>query len=620
MGKKEYNLTSSNSVPSFEEFQKEHSNGTKPPVRSISFSDDNFSDGEEVKAKEEPTTPTRQIKKSPLSSSLLARRHTLMGQAISNQSPTPIRLHLEEDTSLRHEKQHMNLQAARRNTMVGILGFGKVPKKVTDLVIKKRKGGELTWEDMEYFIKGLDTGLVSKEQAGAMMIAFDLVGLSMLECESLMKAMMFSGQLLHWPGQWLDILASLQSTGSTGNKAKPIVASAMAAIGLKFPIMSARGTDVFAGINDKMSTIPGFDGKKSFQEVKDLLEQVGCCIVSQPQRIAPAETTVRDLAAKVGVSDNNAVKAACMMARVCALKLRAVVLEITCGPSESVKTSAQAEDLVKKLQTMATIMGVRCKVVLTHVDGPIGRMIGQTLSVAEAVRCLNGEGPADLHEVVCKIGGHVLQAMNRVDTAQNGEKLVAKVLQDGSAKKKFIAMLQAQGVDKATVKNLFKHRKDPNEIPQVLPTAQYFTHLTTSETGFVHMINTTICNQVMYELRKLAQEEIDDENDEAFTSDENNNESNGRSAGAGGIQLMVHVGTYLTRGDCWAKIHHNVRLTEDMVDDLKRAITLKLDPPLYDMAIDMKETAPQEEEKEKKGRKLKWGQNEIKVLPGKGHF
>ena len=73
--------------------------------------------------------------------------------------------------------------------------------------------------------------------------------------------------------------------------------------------------------------------------------------------------------------------------------------------------------------------------------------------------------------------------MNRVDTAQTGEKLVKKVLKDGSAKKKFIAMLLAQGVDKATVKNLFKHRKDPKEMPSALPTAQYFTHLSTPESG-----------------------------------------------------------------------------------------------------------------------------------------
>ena len=77
----------------------------------------------------------------------------------------------------------------------------------------------------------------------------------------------------------------------------------------------------------------------------------------------------------------------------------------------------------------------------------------------------------------------MLQEMNRVDTAANGEKLVAKVLKDGSAKKKFIAMLLAQGVDKSTVKNLFKHRRSHTEMPSCLPIAQYFTHLSTSETG-----------------------------------------------------------------------------------------------------------------------------------------
>ena len=113
--------------------------------------------------------------------------------------------------------------------------------------------------------------------------------------------------------------------------------------------MSSRGVDVFAGIIRKMSTIPGFSGEKTWDEITRQLSKVGCCMVQQPSHLARGETAVRNMASQIGITRNNSLKAACLMARIAAMNLHAVVLTITYGPSEVLTTLEETQDLVKKM-------------------------------------------------------------------------------------------------------------------------------------------------------------------------------------------------------------------------------------------------------------------------------
>ncbi|KAK2189926.1 hypothetical protein NP493_93g01044 [Ridgeia piscesae] len=439
---------------------------------------------------------------------------------------------------------------------------------IVDLLKKKRLGEELSWEEIEFFIKNIKSGGIREAQIGAMLMAFQMSGLTDVEVELLMKAMLFSGERLSWPADWDKSLVSIQSTGTTGNKAKVILAPTLAACGIKCPILSARGVVNVGGILGKLVTVPGFTGAYTFDEIKKLLSDIGCCVVQQPQDVAPAEREVRDTASIIGAFHNNSIKAACLIARVTAMHLHADVIEIVCGPSESLKTREEGNDLVAKIRDLSRMMGVRCQVLLTHVNGPVGKMIGQSLEIQEAIWCLNGEGPPDLFELVCTIGGHALHVAGKADSYEKGQKMAAHAIKTGSAKKKFMDMLHAQGVSKQNVKDLFKHRKIESGLSPVLPVAHYFTHLSAEHTGFVHNLNLTTLNEIMHELVRRGTT---------------------NSACVGGIQLLVQVGSYLNRGEVWAKIHHHVKLDEDQTNKLNTAITLRLDPPLYDMTIDVKE-------------------------------
>merc|ERR1711976_190770 len=280
----------------------------------------------------------------------------------------------------------------------------------------------------------------------------------------------------------------------------------MAACGLKFPIMSARGYDAMGGILHKLGTIPGFNGKKSVKEIESLLAEVGCCVVQQPPDIAPAEGIIRDMAAVAGTSDNDAFKEACMIARVAALKLHATVIDIPYGPGEWVKSHQEALSMASNLEKLSGILGIKTKVLVTAVDWPVGSMIGQSLEIAEAIRCLNMVGPTDLHELVVKLGGHILHEAGVAENPEEGQKRVHRVIRDGHAKKKFSQMLKAQGVDKADLKSLLKARKDPDKLSSVLPCANYFTHLSSPDLseGYVHKIDMKCLNQVMFDLIKAS--------------------------------------------------------------------------------------------------------------------
>ncbi|ELU08361.1 hypothetical protein CAPTEDRAFT_138143 [Capitella teleta] len=352
---------------------------------------------------------------------------------------------------------------------------------ILDILEKKRDGKELTWEEMQTIVQAAQLGNVHAAQLGAFLMACHLRGLNEGEVENLMRAMMFSGRLMKWPSEWKQKIVSLQSTGSTGNKAKLILAPAMAACGVKFPILSARGYDAIGGILDKLRTIPGFSGIKSVKEIEQLLEDVGCCVVQQPSDIAPAEGVIRDMAAIAGTSDNDAFKEACMIARVAALKLHAIVIDIPYGAGEWVKTKEEAMSMAANLDRLRSILGIKIKVLVTAVDWPVGTMMGQSLEISEAMRCLSMCGPPDLHDLVIKLGGHLLHEAGVADTPEAGQQRVHRVIRDGKAKKMFEKMLKAQGVDKSDLKSLMKARKDPNNMSSVLPVANYFTHLSSGD-------------------------------------------------------------------------------------------------------------------------------------------
>ncbi|KAK2162522.1 hypothetical protein LSH36_97g07056 [Paralvinella palmiformis] len=145
--------------------------------------------------------------------------------------------------------------------------------------------------------------------------------------------------------------------------------------------------------------------------------------------------------------------------------------------------------------------------------------------------------------------------------------MVHKKLKDGSAKKKFGHMLQAQGVDKSLVKNLLKTHSNYDHLWHILPPAHLFTYLTVEESGFVHRIDVAVCYDAMFELLG----------------------SEGGASTAGGMELMTSVGSYLNRGELWAKIHHHSKMDDEQLSRLKNAITLKLEPPLIDMVLDIQE-------------------------------
>lgn len=161
--------------------------------------------------------------------------------------------------------------------------------RIPDLISKKRQGEELTEDEIEYFVKGVVKGDVQDSQLGAMLMAIVFEDLNDRETTCLTRAMMNSGETLHWPESWQGLLVDKHSTGGVGDKTSLVLAPAIAACGLKVPMVSGRGLAHTGGTLDKLEAIPGFTVSVSADRMQAILDKVGCCIVGQTSSLVPAD-------------------------------------------------------------------------------------------------------------------------------------------------------------------------------------------------------------------------------------------------------------------------------------------------------------------------------------------
>ncbi|XP_068796216.1 thymidine phosphorylase isoform X1 [Struthio camelus] len=431
---------------------------------------------------------------------------------------------------------------------------------IPELIRKKRDGERLRDEEIERFVQGVADGSVQQGQIGAMLMAIRLRGMAAEETLALTRAMAASGRALAWPAGWRGRLVDKHSTGGVGDKVSLALAPALAACGCKVPMISGRGLGHTGGTLDKLESIPGFCAAQSPEQVgtgtgmgtgteppgagltapalqmRRILEQVGCCIVGQSEELAPADRVLYGLRDVTATVDSLPLITASILSKKAAEQVSALVLDVKFGSAALCPTLESARQLAHSLVSVGGRLGMRTAAVLSRMDGPLGRCVGNSLEVLEALQCLEGRGPADLRELVTTLGGLLLWQCGAAASAEQGTGRLARALDDGSALRTFEAMLGAQGVPPATARLLCA-----GSAPQrcrVLGQAATREELLAPRAGTVRRVEGLPLARVLHELgagRARAGDAIKPRV---------------------GAELLVTAGQRLEAGQPWLRVHH----------------------------------------------------------------
>ena len=295
--------------------------------------------------------------------------------------------------------------------------------RAIDIIRKKRDGIELTREEIEGLVNAYTRGDVPDYQVSAWLMAVVLRGMTRAETAALTDAMLRSGEVLDLsslPNQKID----KHSTGGVGDKTSLVLAPLVAAAGLTVPMISGRGLGHTGGTLDKLEAIPGFNVNLPVAEFRRVLEVCGCAMIGQTAEIAPADRKLYALRDVTGTVESPYLICASIMSKKLAEGIDALVLDVKTGSGAFMKNEKDAVFLAELMVETGERMGKKVVALITDMDQPLGKMIGNALEVIEVVEVLRGEGPEDLRELCLHLAGWMLHLGGVSKTVAEGTQLL----------------------------------------------------------------------------------------------------------------------------------------------------------------------------------------------------
>ncbi|MDR0293201.1 MAG: thymidine phosphorylase [Oscillospiraceae bacterium] len=323
---------------------------------------------------------------------------------------------------------------------------------ILDLIQKKRRGLRLTDGEIGGFVAGVTGGAVPDYQTAALLMAICFAGLDQDETLSLTLYMARSGRTLDLSGL-PGVKGDKHSTGGVGDKTTLVVAPLAAACGLTVAKLAGRGLGHTGGTVDKLESIPGFTAALPAEEFINVLRKTGVCVASQSAELAPADRVLYELRDVTGTVESVPLIAASVMSKKLAAGADCILLDVKCGDGAFMKTRADAEVLAGSMVLIGRGAGRSCAAVVTEMDTPLGRTVGNALEVAEAAEVLGGRGPEDLRECCLLLTEKLLELAAERDPgafpADGAARraLAERKLDDGQAYQKLLDMVSAQGGD-----------------------------------------------------------------------------------------------------------------------------------------------------------------------------
>ncbi len=314
------------------------------------------------------------------------------------------------------------------------------------IIEKKRDGLPLDAEEIGFFLRGYTDGSIPDYQAAAFAMAVYFQGMSPGETAALAEAMLRSGDQVDTSSIPLPKVDK-HSTGGIGDKVSLVLAPALAACGVAVPMISGRGLGITGGTLDKLEAIPGFRTQLAEDRFLDVVRACGCAIAGQTERLAPADRKLYALRDVTGTVPSIPLITASIMSKKLAEGIDHLVLDVKFGRGAFMKTRARARELAGSLAQVGRGMGKGVAALLTDMNQPLGRTVGNALEVVEAVETLRGRGPGDLVELTAALGAEALVLAGARPDRDAAAAAVRAALADGTALERFRRMVEAQGGD-----------------------------------------------------------------------------------------------------------------------------------------------------------------------------
>ena len=350
--------------------------------------------------------------------------------------------------------------------------------QILEIIANKRDKKELSKEEIEFFIQEYTRGNVEEYQASAFLMATYINGMSSEETANLTQAMLHSGALVNFD-EISEAKVDKHSTGGVGDKTSLILAPICAALGLKVPMISGRGLGHTGGTLDKLESIPGFNVNIDTSEFKKLVKSVGACIISQSKDMVPADKklyALRDVSATV---PSKPLIVGSIMSKKLAEGIDNLVIDVKAGNAAFMKTSEDAEELAQMMIDIGSKLGKKVSALITRMDQPLGKCVGNSLEVIESVDILRGKcenSQKDLRDLSFSLSKQILLDCGKAKEEKEAERLILEVINNGKAFQKFQEMVQAQGGNSKSLEDY-----------SLLPKAEKAYLLKAKESGWVSL-------------------------------------------------------------------------------------------------------------------------------------
>ena len=372
--------------------------------------------------------------------------------------------------------------------------------RMYDVILKKRRGEELTTEEINFFVEGFTKGEIPDYQVSALMMAIFFQKMNKRETADLTMAMVESGDKFN-----LDKIKGIKvdkhSTGGVGDSISLVTAPMVAACKVPVAKMSGRGLGHTGGTIDKLEAFDGFSVELTEDEFINNVNNIGMAIAGQTAELAPADKKLYALRDVTATVDNMSLIASSIMSKKIASGADAIVLDVKVGDGAFMKTPEDAVALAKEMVDIGKHVGRDTVAIISDMDQPLGFAIGNSLEVIEAIDTLKGKGPKDLLELALTIGSNMLVLAKKTESLEEARKLLLETIENGKAIEKLKEFVKAQGGNELMVDNT-----------DLFPKAKYKIDVKAKKSGIISKIHAESVGIIAMELgagRATKESEID---------------------------------------------------------------------------------------------------------------
>ena len=345
--------------------------------------------------------------------------------------------------------------------------------RMVDLILRKRAGGKLEKEEIQWIIEGYVGGKIPDYQISALLMAIYFQGMDPEETVELVKAMIHSGDVVDL-SSIRGIKVDKHSTGGVGDKTSIVLGPMVAATGVPVAKMSGRGLGHTGGTLDKLEAFKGFRIELEMDEFVEAVNTAGIAICGQTGNLVPADKKLYALRDVTGTVENLALIAGSIMSKKLASGTDAIVLDVKSGAGAFMKTDEEAFLLAEKMVEIGNLFGKKTVAIVSRMEQPLGDTIGNAIEIQEAIATLKGEGPEDLLEVCLRLGSERVVLGGKAKNAAEARELLLEGIRSGAALEKLRQLVAVQGGDAKQV-----------DAPETLPGASVVAEYKAEKGGFV---------------------------------------------------------------------------------------------------------------------------------------